>query len=140
MKPLFSTVTGSDFGRSIKWARSQPNSMTLQIRAFKKLAMSISTLSANADVIFSRWQSAVDRTLTDAKAERLKQLEKWGPKELPVMEWLGLLMEEVGEAARELNQIGPGSDAEAEARLRAELIQVAAVALAAVQQIDEGKA
>lgn len=29
--PLFSTVTGADFGRSIKWARSQPNQLALHI-------------------------------------------------------------------------------------------------------------
>lgn len=32
MKPLFWTVTGTDYGRSIKWARSQPNQLTLKIR------------------------------------------------------------------------------------------------------------
>lgn len=31
-KPLFWTVTGLDFGRSIKWARSQPNALTEAIR------------------------------------------------------------------------------------------------------------
>lgn len=30
--PLFWTITGNDFGRSILWAKSQPNEMTLQIR------------------------------------------------------------------------------------------------------------
>jgi len=31
-RPLFWTVTGSDFGRAIRWARSQPNAMTQAIR------------------------------------------------------------------------------------------------------------
>lgn len=32
-KPLFFTVTGRDFGRSIRWARSTPNALTSAIRA-----------------------------------------------------------------------------------------------------------
>lgn len=31
--PLFWTVMGTDFGRSIAWAKKQPNEMTRQIRA-----------------------------------------------------------------------------------------------------------
>lgn len=121
--------------------------MTLQIRAFKKLAMSISTMSPNADVLFARWQSAADRTLTDAKAERLKQLEKFGRQRHSWPVWLSILTEEVGEVAKEINasEAGPETCAPAIAAsrrgaLRAELIQVAAVALAAVQAIDTGEA
>jgi hypothetical protein len=37
-KPLFWTVTGEDFGRSIAWAKKQPNLINLHIKeALKKL-------------------------------------------------------------------------------------------------------
>lgn len=32
-RPIFSLVTGSDFGRSNKWAKSQPNELTAKIKA-----------------------------------------------------------------------------------------------------------
>ncbi len=31
-KPLFWTVTGNDFGRSITWAKKRPNAVSEQIR------------------------------------------------------------------------------------------------------------
>ena len=31
-KPLFWTVTGNDFGRSISWAKKQPNALSQQIK------------------------------------------------------------------------------------------------------------
>jgi len=33
MKPLFFTVTGSDFARAIAWAKANPNQVSLQILA-----------------------------------------------------------------------------------------------------------
>lgn len=30
--PLFWTVTGNDFGRSISWAKKQPNALSQQIK------------------------------------------------------------------------------------------------------------
>ncbi len=39
MNPLFPTVTGPMFGRANRWARSQPNELTRQIRQRIPLAM-----------------------------------------------------------------------------------------------------
>lgn len=107
--------------------------------------MPSATLSANADVLFTRWQAAVDRTMTDAKAERLKQLEKWGHQRHDLPVWMSILAEEVGEAAQQVNNLqfdpgGPQTQRLRKERLRDELLQVAAVALAIVQFIDEGSA
>jgi NTP pyrophosphatase (non-canonical NTP hydrolase) len=75
--------------------------------------------------------------MLDVIVERRRQDEKFGPLgNLGGAEWgarLAVLMEEVGEAAKEVNELRePG----AVQRLRAELIQVAAVAVCLVQCLD----
>lgn len=69
--------------------------------------------------------------------ERMRQKTKWGTNELvhSPMEWLSILMEEVGEFAKEANGLcfSKGSMS----NLRREAVQVAAVALAIVESIDQ---
>lgn len=73
--------------------------------------------------------------LDEVARERLAQDEKWGVQDREDLKWLAILVEEVGEVADELNSqwappsIGPK-------RLREELVQVAAVAVAWVEAID----
>lgn len=66
--------------------------------------------------------------------ERQKQDAKWGEQNHSPAEWLAVLTEEVGEVAQEVlrNRFG-GRDLSA---YRAELIQVAAVAVAMVECLD----
>lgn len=54
-------------------------------------------------------------------AERLRQIEKWGPGPIPEGRELSVLTEEVGEVARAINDHEPLD------QLRDELVQVAAV-------------
>ena len=71
--------------------------------------------------------------LLDVVRERLEQDAKW-PVQMtsPTTPWLAILVEEVGEAARAvLNNASDGPQ-----DLRAELVQVAAVACAWVEWLD----
>lgn len=67
--------------------------------------------------------------------ERYRQHEKWGEQEHQDALWLAILMEEVGEAAKAALDSRPGSQTGSDTRehYEEELIQVAAVAVAAVE-------
>ena len=75
--------------------------------------------------------------------ERQKQDARWGEQDHTPVEWMCILTEEVGEAAKDANgfqwaksQIDLDASAE---NLRCELIQVAAVAIAAIECLDRGR-
>jgi NTP pyrophosphatase (non-canonical NTP hydrolase) len=68
----------------------------------------------------------------DIQEERRKQDKKWGvplERNIPPLMWIAILVEEVGEVAKALLQ---GKNKE----VRAEAVQVAAVAVAIVEYID----
>ncbi len=70
--------------------------------------------------------------------ERRRQDEQWGPHRHSWPEWMGVLLEEIGEAAMVANKLywsGRGDDRLMD--LRRELIQSAAVIVAIVEHIDE---
>lgn len=67
----------------------------------------------------------------DVIAERLRQDEKWGEQNHKPEKWFTILLEEVGEAARAALESDP-------ANYREEMVQVAAVAMAAVESFDRG--
>jgi NTP pyrophosphatase (non-canonical NTP hydrolase) len=69
--------------------------------------------------------------LGDVATERRSQDAKWGPSAERPAPSLRVLVEEVGEVAK-------AQQDETDAELRAELIQVAAVAVAMVEAIDRG--
>ena len=72
--------------------------------------------------------------LTEVQEERKRQDEKWGEQDHPPCDWLMILGEEVGEANEAALEHKFGDwpiD-----RYRKELIQVAAVAVAAVECLD----
>ena len=76
--------------------------------------------------------------------ERRKQNDKWGPQNHSPLEWMAILVEEVGEAQKEALEhhwagIHYPNDPERLNRLRMELIQVAAVAVAAVESLDRNE-
>lgn len=84
--------------------------------------------------------------LNEVGDERFRQDEKWGVQNHIQIAWLAILAEEFGEAAKEVNELHfrPGTEThhstavyEAQkARLREELIQVAAVAVAMIESLD----
>ena len=83
-------------------------------------------------------RSAADRVYRDIKAERIRQVLKWGRQDRPPLEWVSILTEEVGEVAQEANRVyfgGKGAD-----DYRAEMVQVAAVAHAAIESLDRERA
>ena len=61
--------------------------------------------------------------------ERKRQHSKWGQQDHDEDRWMVILMEEVGEVARAVFEDDP-------ANYREELVQVAAVAVAAIESFD----
>lgn len=76
------------------------------------------------------------RALDDVGDERRRQIGLWGPQSHAPERWLAILVEEVGEVAKEVAESGlnPGLN------YRTELVHVAAVATAAIECIDRGVA
>ncbi len=76
------------------------------------------------------------RVFLQIDAERRKQNQKWGDQRHDVYKFLAILGEEVGEANKAVlhTEFG-GPEAEG---LREELIQVAAVAVKMIENIDRG--
>jgi NTP pyrophosphatase (non-canonical NTP hydrolase) len=75
------------------------------------------------------------------RAERIEQTRKWGRQHRSPCEWISILTEEVGEAADEANAIQFADEYEGEffpdkAAMVAELIQVAAVAVQAIEDLE----
>ncbi len=83
------------------------------------------------------------RELSDVFNERARQLRKFGPQNRPPYQWFLILSEEVGEVAKECveiefdNAAHPHADPE---RYYKELTEVAAVALAAMQNFNQRRA
>lgn len=89
----------------------------------------MTTLEAHA------WDRA--RNLVDA--ERRRQNVKWGVQDHDHLMWLAILGEEFGETAQAILQAyekANDSPATRQAIIRAELVQVAAVALAWLENMD----
>jgi len=78
--------------------------------------------------------------LKEIAAERERQDEKFGIQNHPDQVWNSILVEEIGEISRALNEINFSQDHAAlelwKANLRSELIQVSAVAVAWIEAID----
>ena len=74
--------------------------------------------------------------LEDIAKERNRQDEKWGEQNHDDMTWVTILGEEFGEVCHEALVYKFAEIEDAEERLRAELIQVAAVAVAHIECID----
>lgn len=78
-------------------------------------------MSFNADVIYNIYESVF--------IERSRQYQKWGLQDHDEDKWMTILMEEIGEVARAILEDDPNN-------YREELIQVAAVAFAAIEAFD----
>ena len=74
-------------------------------------------------------KSATVRIAQEVVRERERQDEKWGEQNHHPLKWITILGEEFGEACRGAFENNPKN-------YREELIQVAAVAVAAVESLD----
>lgn len=79
--------------------------------------------------------------LAEVYMERKSQDSKWGIQNHDQMTWLGILAEEFGEAAKEVNELYFRPDmnqtkGHLTKRVREELIQTAAVAVAMIESLD----
>ncbi len=79
--------------------------------------------------------------LAQVAQERQRQIDKWGPQNHHPIEWLAILMEEVGEASKEgleahFDKFYVNGSYE---RMKHELIQVAAVAVAMIECLDRNQ-
>jgi NTP pyrophosphatase (non-canonical NTP hydrolase) len=81
-------------------------------------------------------ENAAEPPIHSILDERRAQEARWGIQRHSWPEWVAILTEEVGEAAHEAieEHWHPSGDL---SRLRAELVQVAAVAVAMIEQIDD---
>lgn len=85
--------------------------------------------------------------LTDVVDERHRQDMKFGQQNHSPIEWMAILMEEVGEASKEAVEMHFAKDhmtiypidVERVSRYRAELVQVAAVAVAMIESMDRNE-
>lgn len=71
--------------------------------------------------------------LLNVLEERDKQDAKWGQQDHVPLKWMMILQEELGEAAKAILEADDEWD---ESKYRDEMVQVAAVALAAVESYD----
>ena len=74
------------------------------------------------------------KILAAIAAERQAQDSKWGEQNHHTLEWLSILVEEVGEVSQAINEYH-WRDAPME-NIRKELIQVAAVAVSALESME----
>lgn len=74
----------------------------------------------------------LNQVLIDVVWERVQQVERWGDQHHDDGFWLAVETEELGEVARAMLKQKPTENG----NLREELIQVAAVAIAWVEDID----
>lgn len=73
-----------------------------------------------------------DDAIADVIDERIRQDAKWGfVRDLPAERWLTILTEEVGEFAKDILD-----HTDYRGNMRDELVQIAAVAIAALQDLD----
>jgi len=89
------------------------------------------------DKLYYRHRAAATLAIIENEilAERFAQDQKWGEQNHDDLYWLGIFMEEVGEVAKEAIEYRPGQAL----RLRKELIQAVAVAVAWLECADRRK-
>lgn len=79
---------------------------------------------------------AIAKLLGDVFNERMSQIAKWGVQNHNIEDWMLILAEEYGEAAKEANEVRFRK--KDPANYRVELVQTAAVCLAAIEALDNG--
>lgn len=86
--------------------------------------------------------SKIEFIFQEIQAERQRQDEKWGEQNHKPVVWLSILMEEVGEAAKEAVEARQYFHENYDDKLRnyrTELIQVAAVCVAMIESLDRNE-
>jgi len=81
------------------------------------------------------WDEETYHAVEDVVHERLRQERLWGEQNYSNYKWSAVLGEEFGEACKAALEVDE-FDPESRGELRRELIQVAAVAVAWVEQLD----
>ena len=81
----------------------------------------------------------MEKYIEKVLAECRRQDSKWGVQNHNLVEWIAILTEETGEAAREAVDCHFAHKDSSIEKLQEELIQVAAVVLQALQSIDRQK-
>lgn len=94
----------------------------------------------------------MENVLKEVGAERVRQNEKWGEQNHHPIEWIAILTEEVGEAAKEIVDWNfangaidvhkkPSDELQAKrlSNYRTECIQIATVAVQMVESLDKMK-
>lgn len=76
--------------------------------------------------------------LEAVRDERERQDAKWGEQNHTPVEWLSVLVEEVGEAAQRANEIHWHDNPDSRREYHDEMVQVAAVAVAALEAFGRG--
>lgn len=86
----------------------------------------------------------MEHIFEEIRAERESQNAKWGPQNHTPIEWLAILMEEVGEVSKEALEYHftkfYSEDQDRLMRYRKELIQVIAVGVAMVESLERNEA
>lgn len=77
-------------------------------------------------------EAAGSAAVRDALKERARQDQKWGEQNHHPYKWLAILGEEFGESSKAVLEDAPEE-------YREEMVQVAAVALAAIESFDRSK-
>ena len=80
--------------------------------------------------------TATNSVIADVVSERVRQNTKWGVQRHQYGDWIAILGEEFGEASQAAVEYIFGRHASTD-DLRKELVQVAAVAVQIIEQIDE---
>jgi len=79
----------------------------------------------------------MEHILRDITNERARQVAKWGIQRHDFFVWMTVLGEEFGEACQAILHYRELMSDQRRAKIRAELVQVAAVAVAAIEHLDE---
>lgn len=88
------------------------------------------------EIEYEQALQGIDPVLKEVKRKREEQLEKWGTQNHKPEMWYAILGEEFGEVGKEIaeGRIKPFNNA----KYRKECLHTAAVALAMVQNLDDG--
>lgn len=119
------SVRGSAF-KAFNWALMQRGGLPFSIQ-FKPTPPPLSERVA-------QMQDAHAGIIEDLLIERVRQFDKFGPQVLSPLEWVGLLTEEVGEAAKEANEHHHNGKPLGD--FKQELTQVGALVLQALQALE----
>lgn len=119
-----------------------------QNELIKKALEEVARVVNSIDINDTGWNDSRDSIIALVRKELARQDDKWGVQGHDLTEWLAILMEEVGEASKEIVEAhfalrhGDNTAANILPRLEsliAELVQVSAVSVAMIESIERHK-